>query len=150
MTDTRTLTTAERDILEMAAKRSYTAFRADTTVICDQLAAPAVGLLHAEGFGQYTITDAGRELIGVEARARVILMSAQQTKRPLVEIWAFVDVAKDLQDLSPHGGDEDYVVIVRDDDCTIAWQLEGGRFLGNDHWTKHEYNGETVWIGAHA
>lgn len=71
-------------------------------------------------------------------------------KKPVIEIWAFEDAAKELQDLSPHGGDEDYIVILRNDDCSIAYQLEGGSFLGDDHWTKHEYGGEVIWIGAHA
>lgn len=79
-----------------------------------------------------------------------VLEEAQALKRPVIEIWRFEDAPKDLQDLSPHGGDEDYVVIVRDEDNPAVWQLEGGRFLGDDHWTKHEHNGEIAWIGAHA
>lgn len=48
-------------------------------------------------------------------------------KKALIEIWAFEDAPQDLQALSPHGGDEDYVVIVRDDNNSVAWALEGGR-----------------------
>lgn len=75
---------------------------------------------------------------------------AQSLKKPVVEIWRFEDTPKALQNLSPHGGDEDYIVFVRDEGNPVVWQLEGGRFLGNDHWTRHEYDGEVIWIGAHA
>ena len=78
------------------------------------------------------------------------LADAQALKKPLVEIWAFEDAPKEMQDLSPHGGDEDYIVIVRDETNSVVYQMQGGRFLGVDHWTMHEYNGAQVWIGAHA
>jgi hypothetical protein len=69
---------------------------------------------------------------------------------PAVEIWRFEDTRHDLQDLSTHGGDEDWIVILRDEDCSVAYQLEGGRFMNIDHWSRHEYNGDIIWIGAHA
>lgn len=71
--------------------------------------------------------------------------------KPIIEIWDFDTAPKELQDLSMCGGDEDYIVIVRGEVYNaVTFLLEGGGFLGLSHWDMYEYNGEQVWIGAHA
>lgn len=70
--------------------------------------------------------------------------------KPIVEIWYFDDAPQEWQDLSPHGGDEDYIVIMRDESNSIYYLLESGSFMGDDHWTRHEHDGLIIWIGAHA
>jgi hypothetical protein len=69
---------------------------------------------------------------------------------PIVEIWHFDTAPQELQDLSTHGGDEDYIVITRDENNSVYYLLEGGGFMSIDHWVMYEHNGEQVWIGAHA
>lgn len=107
----------------------------------------AARVLRDRDMSSEEVTEALKDLASDEDVARII---QQAQLKPVIEIWTFEDVSKDIQDLSPHGGDEDYVVIVRDEDNPVVWRLEGGSFMGDDHWTKHEYNGEIIWIGAHA
>lgn len=78
------------------------------------------------------------------------LEEAQALKKPVIEIWRFEDAPKEWRDLSQHGGDEDYIVVVRDESNSIVYQLEGEIFMGLHHWDRHEYNDDVFWIGAHA
>jgi hypothetical protein len=79
------------------------------------------------------------------------LEEVQSLKKPLIEIWAFEDASKELRGLSRHGGDEDYIVIIRDESLRgILSDLESNVFLDTYSWHMHMHNGEQIWIGAHA
>lgn len=69
---------------------------------------------------------------------------------PLVEIWDFESAPQEWKDLSKHGGDEDYIVVVRDGFDGLPLEEERSDFLNRYFWEKHEYNGLEIWIGAHS
>lgn len=86
-----------------------------------------------------------------ETHYKQALEEAQALKKPVIEIWRFEDAPFELQALSTHGGDEDFVVIVRDESLrSILVDLESNMFLDVYFWDVHIHNGEQVWIGAHA
>lgn len=67
-------------------------------------------------------------------------------------VWPFEDAPKEYQDLSPHGGDEDWIALVpaRLVDSYIGW-LESGSSFGCCDVSKHPLpNGDVAHIGAHA
>jgi len=81
------------------------------------------------------------------------------TLEAFVQVWSFKEAPAELQKLSTHGGDEDYVVLVD----TISGSSNEGDSLGEDVAASftvcdvecHQditYNGRTVtvWITAHA
>ena len=66
-------------------------------------------------------------------------------------VWQFRDAPKELQLLSTHGGDEDWLAVVPPhlSEAYIPW-LEYGPF-GCCDITRHELpDGRVVYIGAHA
>jgi hypothetical protein len=67
-----------------------------------------------------------------------------------IQVWRFYDAPKELQELSEHGGDEDWLALIPKEyeNDYIRW-LEEGSF-DNDV-TEHTLsNGDRVRIGAHA
>jgi hypothetical protein len=70
--------------------------------------------------------------------------------RPIL-VWSFCDAPKEYQDLSPHGGDEDWLALVPDhmDGDYIGWLESGGSF-GCCDVSRHKVEAGTVFIGAHA
>jgi hypothetical protein len=68
-----------------------------------------------------------------------------------LRVWSFYDAPALLQDLSPHGGDEDWLLLVPPEyDREIWWAKEHGSF-GCCSVTKHLLpNGWEVRIGAHS
>ncbi len=68
-----------------------------------------------------------------------------------VKIWQFEYAPIEYIDLSPHGGDEDYVAFIPDSLIDYAWDfLEEGTLFGCCSVSKHVVEGGEVWIGAHA
>jgi hypothetical protein len=70
----------------------------------------------------------------------------------MIRVWRFEDAPQEYRDLSPHGGDEDWLAVVpwsmKDD--WIPW-LEGGGPFGVCDVSRHELDEtEIVYIGAHA
>jgi hypothetical protein len=85
--------------------------------------------------------------------------------KPLFEIWNFYDAPEELRNLSSNGGDEDYIIIVRDPDFDggEARDDEGDRytrgfgyfpfedgFLSRWFSERIEHNGEVIWIMSHS
>lgn len=69
----------------------------------------------------------------------------------LIKVWRFEDAPKELQELSPHGGDEDWLAVVPPGlaDQWIGW-IEIGYF-GSCEVTSHPLpDGSVVRIGAHS
>lgn len=71
-----------------------------------------------------------------------------------IQVWRFKQAPQELQDLSHHGGDEDWIAIVPPeyDGDYIGWLDSGGPFgccdvSEHDH---PEWKGYKVYIGAHA
>jgi hypothetical protein len=69
-------------------------------------------------------------------------------------VWRFYDAPKELQNLSSHGGDEDWLAFVpqticNDDTVYLGW-LESGSPFGCCDVSQHEYEGGRIYIGAHA
>ena len=69
----------------------------------------------------------------------------------MIRVWEFYEAPKELQELSPHGGDEDWLAVlpaVYKDRCDPDWINE--RF-GCCRISGHELpDGRQVRIGAHA
>jgi len=67
-------------------------------------------------------------------------------------IWPFEDAPETLQNMSPHGGDEDWVALIPAvlKNTGLSWMEEGTSF-GCCRVSEHELpNGDQVRIGAHA
>ncbi len=70
----------------------------------------------------------------------------------MIRVWPFYEAPKELQALSPHGGDEDWLAVVPQAlvDSWIPW-LEEGRGFGACDVSEHlQDDGSKVFIGAHA
>lgn len=68
-----------------------------------------------------------------------------------IQVWQYHDAPEYLRQLSPHGGDEDWLAVVAPEyaDVWIPW-LERGSF-GVCGISRHDMpTGETVYIGAHS
>lgn len=99
------------------------------------------------------------------------------TEKDVVLFWPYDTAPRELQDLSPHGGDEDWIVIcspkMEDDslvfrECgymssdermgddgeeiwTSRWEPRNGdNSIGSCSTSRHEYEGLIIFIGAHA
>ncbi len=68
----------------------------------------------------------------------------------VILVWRFEDAPEAYRELSPHGGDEDWLAYVPSSLCEeyIGW-LEYGPF-GCYQITEHKVDGGTVKIGAHS
>lgn len=68
-----------------------------------------------------------------------------------IQVWPFDEAPQWLQDLSPHGGDEDWVALVpaRMAGDYIAWLREGTPFGCCDVLGHTLPDGRVVYIGAH-
>ena len=68
-----------------------------------------------------------------------------------IKVWEFYDAPKKLQELSGHGGDEDWIAFVPEKykDMYIPW-LESGSSFGCCAVSEHKVLNGKVYIGAHA
>lgn len=72
-----------------------------------------------------------------------------------IKVWRFHDAPEELRNLSPHGGDEDWLALmpkyVVDSDYYYVGWLEPGTPFGVCDVSHHDLpNGDRVYIGAHA
>lgn len=86
-------------------------------------------------------------------------ISAEDVKKRIAEIqgeppdpylvWPFHDAPQVYKDLSPHGGDEDWIAFVPDGqhDKNPPWAWGG---FGISEVSEHEVGGGIILIGAHA
>ena len=67
-------------------------------------------------------------------------------------VWSFYDAPKELQDLSNHGGDEDWLALVPPylADSHIGWLEAGGQFGCYRVSSNRLEDGSIVYIGAHS
>ena len=78
------------------------------------------------------------------------LVPSKEAQGSAIIIWEWKDAPGELRCLSPHGGDEDYVALLRKDMYPPSW-LESGTTFGSCDVSSHCYeDGRTVLIGAHA
>ncbi len=68
-----------------------------------------------------------------------------------ISVWPWEYAPNYFRELSPHGGDEDWVAFVPAilEDYDIEWLRSGGPF-GVCDVTEHKVADGTVYIGAHA
>jgi hypothetical protein len=69
-------------------------------------------------------------------------------------VWPFYDAPKEFRDLSPHGGDEDWLAFVphaiaNDESIYLDWMSIGTPF-GVCDVSQHDVEDGRVYIGAHA
>ena len=69
-----------------------------------------------------------------------------------VKVWAFSDAPEELQQLSPHGGDEDWLALIPAElKGYCFWWMDSGTPFGLCQTSVHELpDGRQVRIGAHA
>lgn len=68
----------------------------------------------------------------------------------VIRVWAFVDAPPNYRQLSPHGGDEDWLALVPPNYGYVPWIQDVGPF-GRCDVSEHQLpSGYTVYIGAHA
>lgn len=69
-------------------------------------------------------------------------------------VWRFEDAPQEFRDLSPHGGDEDWLAVCPDqktaEDITNTWAQSGGNFGCCDVSSEVLSDGRVVLIGAHS
>ena len=71
----------------------------------------------------------------------------------VILVWRFQDAPLELQRLSTHGGDEDWIAFVPNmilEEEGIIWWLEPGTPFGRYKVSEHELEDGVVFIGAHA
>lgn len=79
-------------------------------------------------------------------------MSEPQTTDRAIKVWRFDDAPQELQDLSDHGGDEDWLALIPPH-LTEHWfgWMESGTPFGVCRVSEHPLpDGSLVRIGAHA
>ena len=79
-------------------------------------------------------------------------MSDNDAMTDPIRVWRFYEAPQEWQDLSPHGGDEDWLAHVpeRMADQYIGWMEDGSRF-GCHFVSEHRLeDGSVIRIGAHA
>jgi len=64
-----------------------------------------------------------------------------------IKIWRFEDAPKEYQDLSEHGGDEDYIAYIPKDLDDSFWWIEDKLANSVD---RYEFDTYIIYIGAHA
>jgi hypothetical protein len=66
-------------------------------------------------------------------------------------VWAFNEAPPEYRELSPHGGDEDWIALVPFEKANdyIGW-LEEGTSFGCCSVSKHAVETGVIFIGAHA
>jgi hypothetical protein len=67
-----------------------------------------------------------------------------------IQVWRFEDAPAPYQQLSPHGGDEDWLALVPSGVEQPAWMGSGTPFGWCDVSAHELPDGLTVYIGAHA
>ncbi len=69
-----------------------------------------------------------------------------------IKVWRFQDAPQEYRNLSPHGGDEDWLALVPAElaDCYIGWMEPGSQFGCCDVSEHRLLDGSVVRIGAHA
>lgn len=79
-------------------------------------------------------------------------MAEDSVERDPIRVWRFYDAPRALQELSPHGGDEDWLAIVPAHmaDGWIPWMESGSSFGCCDVSRHPRLDGSVVLIGAHA
>lgn len=70
---------------------------------------------------------------------------------PPMLVWRYYDAPKQYQDMSPHGGDEDWIMFIPEclKDMYISWAEPGSSF-GCCDVSEHEVSGGKILIGAHS
>ena len=68
-----------------------------------------------------------------------------------IQLWRYGDAPKEYQDLSEHGGDEDWIAFMPDS-FSYGWPLflDEGTSFGCCSVSEHKVEGGTIRIGAHA
>ena len=78
------------------------------------------------------------------------LVPSMEKQEKAILVWEWWDAPGELQALSDHGGDEDWVALVPKSVGIPSWAHEGSSF-GCCSVSEHEYeDGRLVLIGAHA
>ena len=74
-----------------------------------------------------------------------------ETKEP-IQVWAFYEAPQEYRDMSPHGGDEDWVAVLPAHmRGGVPFWMEGGSRFGCCDVSEHKLpDGRVVCIGAHA
>lgn len=69
----------------------------------------------------------------------------------MISVWRFDDAPLEYQELSPHGGDEDWVAFIPEDEIMpyLSW-AESGTPFGYCDVSIHRVDNGEVRIGAHA
>lgn len=70
----------------------------------------------------------------------------------IIKVWQFENAPSEYRELSPHGGDEDWLAFVPSTFPYGSWipWLESGTPFGRCEVSEHEVEGGKVFIGAHA
>ena len=98
----------------------------------------------------------GDEVFGAYEADMFTLLSKYQDKFPghpsphPILAWAFYDAPKAYRDLSPHGGDEDWVAFIPDSFRGDPVFIDQHTPFGCCSVSEHKVEGGTVRIGAHA
>lgn len=71
---------------------------------------------------------------------------------PMISVWRWQDAPQEYRDLSPHGGDEDWVAHIPVElvEIWIPW-MDGGTEFGCCEVSTHDMpDGSQIRIGAHS
>lgn len=124
---------------------------------------PSIGTVHSVvacggAFGVFVAWDdnGGTEVFGASEADLFSLVSKYEDKFPgtpcphPILIWPFYDAPAAYRNLSPHGGDEDWVAFVPDSFGGAPMFMDQGTSFGCCDVSEHKVEGGTVRIGAHA
>lgn len=110
--------------------------------------------------GKRKIFEDSQVLLVNEPEARLVTGGGQPSKGKSkrtggddfqIKVWRFDDAPAEFRELSPHGGDEDWLAYIPEalGDEWIGW-MEPGSAFGCCEVSSHSVQGGVVKIGAHA
>lgn len=74
--------------------------------------------------------------------------AASTSTEIMIRLWPFDNAPQKYRDLSPHGGDEDWIMFVPDELRFDTYRLESA--IGIFDTSEHKIDGATIFIGAHS
>jgi len=101
------------------------------------------------------IANAYRNESCTQCKGLKLLLGSPSDESRLIKLWRYEDAPEEYQNLSPHGGDEDWLMyvpslMVKEYGVEIELLVDRGRLGVSDLYCHILRDGSRVYVGAHA